>query len=1121
MFDGGTEKSLVELDWRSASSSFGQVRKNANCQGGPIRVRGNGIATGIGAHANSVVVYDLPKGVKRFRAQGVLDDGGTVRGNEPTTPTSVRFVVFNQSAGVAGAGSPADEYVKKSSDPGREASEAIPSLEVHPDLEAQLFASEPMITSPSSIDIDHRGRVWVCDVVNYRRNQGKRPEGDQVLILEDTDGDAKADRSTVFYQGEDVNSAHGICVLGDRVIISAGDDIFSLYDRDGDGKADPGSKEILFTNIGGKQHDHGIHAVHFGPDGRLYFNFGNAGKRLCDPEGNLITDINGIRCTSENNRPYQEGMIFRCDLDGSNVELLAWNFRNNWEACVDSFGNIWQSDNDDDGNKGVRINFVLEYGNYGYKDEFTGAGWRDPRPGMAEEIPHRHWHLEDPGVVPNLLQTGAGSPTGICVYEGTLLPEVFHGQVIHCDAGPNVVRAYPVTPDGAGYTAEMVDILRSTRDRWFRPSDACVAPDGSLFVADWYDPGVGGHGMGDIEKGRIFRVIPRDKARSYEIPTLLKLGGDFAGKTDEKWESHTRFTGSPYGLLRSPNMAARYLAWQAFAKAGEKASSFLLAQFRESDRPVLRARALWLLARLENGPDHLLEAAVDPDPDIAITAIRAGRQLHADGSLTDEQLLTLLWEAYGKGGRGMHPAICREAFIGVRPLSGKGANRLWSDIASLQSPMDRWMLEAYGIGAGDHWDERTEFFFQFSMPYDQYTRYLWRSRSSDTPKRIVKELLRDPEKKMEDEPSDIRYLRALELQPHPDEVEAAFATLFLEAEGEVALHAAGRLGRETIASLENGESRLDALLAPVVGTPEFVELAERLNLRGFEPELADFIAKEPDSGQAVVAARLLMRDRGRLLEILRDRDDIARASALVRAIGKTGDRNAGGLLAGELVRSETPAPLRIEIVNALAMNGRSGQELLKLAREDRLEASLRKVAALAIARSPDARLRSDAAQLLPVPKAPGAESFPSLSELVAQKGAPEKGAELFGKATCQTCHRVRGEGIDFGPDLSEIGNKLSREGLFEAILYPNAAISHGFHGLSITKTDGTSLVGYSTGETDETIQLRLPGGVDQEIPRKEIKTREELEQSLMPPGLGGVIGAEGLVDLVTWLETLR
>ena len=72
-------------------------------------------------------------------------------------------------------------------------------------------------------------------------------------------------------------------------------------------------------------------------------------------------------------------MVFRCNEDGSDFETLGWNFRNNWEAAVDSFGSVWQSDNDDDGNRGVRINYVMEFGNYGYRGEFSGKGWRDKR----------------------------------------------------------------------------------------------------------------------------------------------------------------------------------------------------------------------------------------------------------------------------------------------------------------------------------------------------------------------------------------------------------------------------------------------------------------------------------------------------------------------------------------------------------------------------------------------------------------------------------------------------------------------------------------------------------------------------------------------------------------------
>jgi len=353
----GSELSLTRREWKRASSGFGQVRNNANVRGQPLRVEGVPVAEGIGVHADSTVVFEVPEDAKRFRARGALDDGGTLQ--QGGRETDVQFLVFNRdpgkAAGEGGREKAADEYVKRTSAPGRGPEEALETLTVHPALEAELFASEPMLLSPSAIDVDHRGRVWVCEVVNYRRNQGKRPGGDRILILEDTDDDGRADERMVFYQGNDVDSAHGICVLGDRVILSAGDDVFSLFDRDGDDRADAGSKELLFTKIGGEQHDHGIHAFHFGPDGRLYFNFGNAGKALHDAQGEIVIDEAGHE-VRDGNLPYQEGMVFRCEPDGTRVETLAWNFRNNWEVTVDSFATLWQSDNDDDGNKAVRIN---------------------------------------------------------------------------------------------------------------------------------------------------------------------------------------------------------------------------------------------------------------------------------------------------------------------------------------------------------------------------------------------------------------------------------------------------------------------------------------------------------------------------------------------------------------------------------------------------------------------------------------------------------------------------------------------------------------------------------------------------------------------------------------------
>jgi putative membrane-bound dehydrogenase-like protein len=376
---------------------------------------------------------------------------------------------------------------------GREvALEEMKKMQVADGLEVTLFASEPMVVNPCDMDVDAKGRVWITEGANYRKwaKPPRREGGDRIMILEDTNKDGVADKETVFYQGEDVNSALGICVLGNKVIVSCSPNVFVFTDENGDGKSD--KKELLFTGIKGVQHDHGMHAFVFGPDGKLYFNFGNSGDRIQDKDGKTIVDLESNEVVGRG-KPYRQGMVFRCNPDGSEFEVLGHNFRNNYEVAVDSFGTLWQSDNDDDGNKGVRINYVMEHGNFGYTEELKGSSWgQNWKRGQEKGAPESdkvlyEWHQHDPGVVPNLLNTGAGSPTGMAIYEGKLLPKIFRNQMIHCDAGPSVVRAYPVTAEGAGYAATITNVLSSS-DKWFRPSDVCVAPDGSLMIADWNDP---------------------------------------------------------------------------------------------------------------------------------------------------------------------------------------------------------------------------------------------------------------------------------------------------------------------------------------------------------------------------------------------------------------------------------------------------------------------------------------------------------------------------------------------------------------------------------------------------------------------------------------------------------
>ena len=208
-------QSLVALDWVSATSGFGQPHKNANCMGQPWSVSGESLGKeAIGAHANSVIHYRIPKGFQRFTVTAALDTGGTAqRGGNAT---SVRFALY---AGAA----PADlgEVGQRPQGELRDPENAVAGLEVGDGLEVTLSASEPWLRSLTNLDVDDRGRVWVCDVMNYRHNSGSRPEGDRILILEDSTGDGIMDSVKTYYQGTDIDSAMGICVLDNEVIVTA------------------------------------------------------------------------------------------------------------------------------------------------------------------------------------------------------------------------------------------------------------------------------------------------------------------------------------------------------------------------------------------------------------------------------------------------------------------------------------------------------------------------------------------------------------------------------------------------------------------------------------------------------------------------------------------------------------------------------------------------------------------------------------------------------------------------------------------------------------------------------------------------------------------------------------
>ena len=983
------------------------------------------------------------------------------------------------------------------------AGEATPdALKLPDDLTATLFAAEPLLSSPSDIDVDSRGRVWVCEVLNYRGKKETRKEGDRILVLEDTDSDGKADKQTVFYQGRDVDSALGICVIGEgpgrKVIVSCAPDVFIFHDDDGDLKAD--RKESLFTKTGTPQHDHSVHAFVVGPDGRWYFNFGNTGKAVHDKDGNPVKDRFG-NVVNDSGKPFRDGMVFRCKPDGSDFEVLGHNFRNNYEVAVDSFGTLWQSDNDDDGNKGVRINWVLEYGNYGYKDELTGAGWRTPRTNLESDVPLQHWHQNDPGVVPNLLMTGGGSPCGICVYEGSLLPERFRGSLVHCDPGPNVVRAYHVKPAAAGYTATAETIIDGSADRWFRPSDVCVAPDGSLIVADWYDPGVGGHGMGDTEKGRLYRIAPKDSKWSVPTTDFGTVAGCVAA-------------------LASPNLCTRAMALEHVAKQPQDAAAALTKAFESATDPKLRARLAWAAGMLPGQAEAwIARLAADKDERFRIIGLRMDRLTKGDVLGLVEKLVT-----------DPSVAVRRECAIALKGLTGERADRAWASLAAQHKAGDRWELEALGIGADGLWDGRLEAWLaKTSGPKDAVGREIvWRSRGSKSAAMQCL-LVEQPEVTTTE---SLALIRSLDFQDQARVNEAVrdllAATTRLSAVPDEKMRIilpelAMRLGAADAADPALGK-RIAEALGYVAGTQQFVDIVQRFALKDRQSELVTLAGAEGTSEQLAAAAIGAAVDGGgedRVKAALGGADPAA-ASRLLSALGIRGSGRSTALLKGILADAKAVPELKSSAVRGLARSQQGAKDLVAMAKAGELSGVLPQVAAVAIASCPWGDIRQSAADVLPMPKAKGGEKLPPVAELVKRTGNPANGKTVFaGAGTCAKCHIVNGEGKSVGPNLSGVGAKLSREALYESVLAPSAAISHSYETYTAIMEDGRSVTGLLVSQSPDQVVIRGADSIDVMLPAGQVEELVKQPVSLMPADLATTLSAEELVDVVAWMETLR
>lgn len=1019
---------------------------------------------------------------------------------------------------------------------------------------AELWASEPLLANPTAIEVDSRGRIWIAEGLNYRffrnGNFKRIPGADRIKILEDTDGDGKADKVTVF--AEDIYPVPmGLALQeiwrngkyeGVRVFVGNSPNLLLLEDLDGDDKAE--KRSALLTGFGGVDHDHGVHGMTLGPDGKLYFTQGDgeyAGKDLRKGKGKTtlsVKDASGRWLQND-----RLGSTMRVNLDGTDLEILSNGQRNNYEACVDAFGNVFVSDNDDDGNRGSRMIWIMDGGNHGYK--MPGSG--------------RHWAEELPGVIPKLVGTGNGSPCGILLADSPLFGPEVDGQVLQVDAGTRQINLHPLVRKGAGFRSDYKVFLKGD-DPWFRPIDIALAPDGTLYLCDWYDAGVGGHAFADQTTGRIYRIRP-------ESPRTLPAKPDFQ---------------SIAGLLTaldSPNITTRFAARSQLIAMGEKAREPLRQVFRTGSLRS-RGRALFVLSALpKTGKEDLPSALQDREPVLREQALRIlTRDNRRQGLVDDAEAKKLV-------------PLAAEVLEALRPLAidpdGGVRRELLLAIRELPTPSIEKELGQLAKG----WDGKDRF-------YLEALRLALVHREPEYLQRLFVELA---EEITEDEST-----AALALPPYfPTATNEAYLRPDDELPGTNA--AAKLIGIAWVLERPECLPSLKTLLART-NSPEIARGVELVMGRISDPKGAEFLtewhARTMDAGQRRAILRLLgvklagpwgsarasaatrelfatalaepgmeveaIRAIGasgddhfddRLLEMVKSpAGDIAvRISALETlgrrqnegaldvarqwieetrgepvsgplattglAVATMGDRKPAQQLLLSVVGDKSyPADLRRKAVGLLALDTPGARRLLTLFTDGNLPEDTRMEAVFLLHNHPDEKIRNVAANRIPLPKLAGGNALSRLDDVLAKQGDVANGERLFRRDAsdaCARCHRVQGIGNWVGPDLSSIGAKYGARELLYHVLNPSGAIGDTYVPVVVSLADGRVLTGLLADESPERIVLKTAAGERIAVPTTEIEERRPQNQSIMPENLAQSFSAQEIADLIAFLSTLK
>ncbi|MCC6234109.1 MAG: HEAT repeat domain-containing protein [Verrucomicrobiales bacterium] len=954
--------------------------------------------------------------------------------------------------------------------------------------------------------------------------------------------DGKVSGATLFadgFQSITDGLASGILARGNDVWFANIPNLWKLRDSDADGVSDErvSLHHGYGVRIGFLGHD--LHGLCFGPDGRIYYTIGDRGASVTTREGRRL-------------ETPDSGAVFRCEPDGSQLELVATGLRNPQELVFDDLGNLWTGDNNSDGGDQARWTYLVEGADCGWH-----IGWqflespnpRGPwnaeamwRPGPARAISH---------IIPALANIGAG-PSGITYNFGTGLPAELdrHFFMVDFRGGPSGIWTFSVKPQGAGYTVdEPRELLWNAL-----PTDVELGPDGGLYWSDWVQ------GWEKTGKGRLYRLYQPETVESplvKETRELLRASFTARPAADlQRWLAHAdqrvrqkaQFALAERGELGVLSAAAAALTaptpsrlhaiwglWQ-IARTSPEALPPLVPLLADANAEV-RAQAARVLGDLRHAAaaEALVRQLGDPEPRPRFfAAIALGRLAQPQAT---PALVTLLATAANQD------PFLRHA--GVMGLVGCTSPDQLADLAThpstavrtaaavalrrQQSPLlARFLADAdpgvvldaaraiHDLPVPEAMPALAELLSRDSLPTPLLRRVLNANLRAGQPTHATA-LAQFAARATATEAQRVEALQLLALFPHPpgrDQVtglwrplpprdepaaSAALERIFpalLVAPAEVqvaAARAAGKLASPTL------RPALKALATDPRRAGPVRVAALRALAESQAPDVAAVVAALASDSEETVRSEVL-RWSARL--------DPAIALVPIRAAleaGRAPEKQAALAGLAQVQGAEADALLSDWLNRAVA--GTAPKEVVL----DLIESAHQRPASTVV--SALTRLEGTLASTNPV----------TARRHLLQGGDPEAGRRVFHEkeaVQCLRCHKVGGEGGVVGPDLAGVGSRQTREYLLASIVTPNAAVAAGFENVMLELRDDTELSGTIQKETETELTLNTVENGAVTVKKSEIRDRRQ-GLSGMPEGLADNLSPRELRDLVEYLQSLR